>query len=66
MRLVGALAIVYGLGLATVGKDPATGLVVVLVGWLIRRATRPELCTCGNEWMGYRPCPLHRRKETTR
>lgn len=47
MRTVGTLVIVYGLILVTIGQNVPIGGLLVLVGWLIRRATRPELCTCG-------------------
>ena len=43
IRLLGTAAVVYGIALAVIGQDLPTGLFVVLVGWLIRRATRPDL-----------------------
>ena len=43
VRMLGTAAVVWGLILATIGQDPVTGFTVALVGWLVRRATRPGL-----------------------
>ncbi|MCY4371690.1 MAG: hypothetical protein OXF41_20255 [bacterium] len=41
IRVLGTVAVVWGLILATIGDDPVTGFTVAVVGWLIRRVTRP-------------------------
>ena len=40
--MLGTVAVVWGLILATIGDDPATGFTVAVVGWLIRRVPDQE------------------------
>ena len=40
MRTLGTLIVVYGLVLASIGANPAAGLPVAFVGWVVRRCDR--------------------------
>lgn len=42
MRMLGTVAIVYGLALAIIAGNPSSGFVVAVVGWAVRRYYRPE------------------------
>lgn len=41
MRMLGTVAVVYGLALAIIWGNPSAGFIVVVVGWAIRRYYRP-------------------------